>query len=237
MRSEKCKMCGKYKPLYGGICTECKTLRAYEINKKIQEEVYESEFHNEDENAFAGFSNFCLKEMEREVKEEDEYEKYLSMSDEEKKRWEFNKICELNYINKETQLQYKPQLLQIFKNYRSYLLDQDVQICTKKEYERTGSGEVCDIIGNFVIRRFTNKKEDGVEVNRSILVDTDSLLKYLLGEVSLEDLKGDDLKDIIIDDDNDEMNVEIEDVEVYDGIELNDIDEDYLDETDSEDEE
>lgn len=221
MRSEKCKICGKYKPLYGGICTECKTLRAYEINKKIQEQVYESEFHNEDENAFAGFANFSLKEMEKEEKEESEYEQYLSMSEEEKRRWEFNKICEINYISNEIQLQYKPQLLQIFKTYRSYLLDEDVYICTKDEYKSTGSGEVCDVIGDFVIRRFTNKKEDGVEVRRSILVDTDSLLKYLLGESSIEDLKNEELTDMMLESDGLDSD---EEIDVDEGIELSDID-------------
>lgn len=215
MRNEKCKICNKYKPLYGGICTECKTLKAYEINQKIQDEVYKSEFHNEDEEAFRGYSTFLMNEFKEELEEEDEYERYLKMSPSEKQKWEFNKICELNYIDSGTQLKYRPQLLQIMKKYRGFLLDEDVYLCTKEEYAKTGKGEVCDIIGNFVIRRFVDSKEDGVEVKKSILVDTDTLLKYLLGEESLEDIEGEELTDIVtqVQIDADDMGIDVEDLE------------------------
>lgn len=215
MANQRCKICNKYKPLYGGVCTECKTLRAYEINKTIQEEVYKSEFHNADENAFIGYTKYLMKNIDAEKSDESEYEKYLKMSPEEKKKWELNRVCEMNDIDEATKLRYRPQLLQIVKKYRGHLLDGDVSLCTREEYENTGKGEVCDIIGNFVIRRFVNTKEDGVEIRKSILVDTDTLLKFLLGEESIEDIEGEELTDIVsqVQLDADDMGIDIEDLE------------------------
>lgn len=215
MKQAKCSVCGKYKPLYGDVCSECKTLKAYEVNKKIQEEVYKSEYHNEDEKAFSGFSKFMIKEVENELKEDSEYQEYLKMSASDKRKWEFNKICDMNFISKDIQVKFKPQLLQIMKKYRGFLLDGDVSICTKSEYESTGRGEVCDIIGNFVIRRFTSTKEDGVEIKSSILVDTDTLLRFLLGEEDIDDIKGEEITDIVnqIQIDFEEMGIDIEDLE------------------------
>lgn len=215
MANTKCKMCGKYKKLFGGVCTECKTLRAYEINKTIQEEVYKTEFHNEDENAFMGYTKYLMKEIDAEKEEESEYDRYLKMTPDEKRKWELNKVCEMNDIDDATKLRYRPQLLQIVKKYRGHLLDGDVSLCTKEEYEHTGRGEVCDIVGNFVIRRFVSTKEDGVEIRRSILVDTDTLLRFLLGEESIEDIEGEEFSDIVtqVQLDADDMGIDIEDLE------------------------
>lgn len=182
MASRKCSKCGKpVARLYDGICTACRSMQAYETGKKQEDNAYKTEFHNEDERAFSGFINLMAKEIDDDKKDEAEYDKYLSMSPEEQRKWEYNRICELNFIDKATQLKYRPQLLQIMKKYRGLLLDEDVYLCTKEEYAKTGGGEVCDIIGNFVIRRFVDKKDTSPEIKTTVLLDADLLVEFLEG--------------------------------------------------------
>lgn len=187
MASKKCSICGKPGKLTDGVCMACRSVKAYAEKQAEMDKEGSLEFNNEDERAFKGFVGFMAKDIDGAKADEEDYQKYLQMSPEDKRKWEFKKICELNFIDSSMQLKYKPQLLQIMKKYRGLLLDEDVYLCTKEEYARTGAGEVCDIIGNFVIRRFVAKREPGVEIRTSVLLDADELVHVLDTELDEEE--------------------------------------------------
>lgn len=182
MASKKCSICGRLGKLIDGVCTACRSVKAYTDKQAELDKEQSAEYNNEDENAFKGCVGFMARDIDGAKADEEDYQRYLTLSPEEKRKWEFKKICELNFIDSSMQLKYKPQLLQIMKKYRGMLLDEDVSLCTREEYARTGAGEVCDIIGNFVIRRFVSKKEPGIEIKTSVLLETDDLIDILEAE-------------------------------------------------------
>lgn len=161
MATKKCSMCGAFKPLIGGLCAECKALRAYEINERA-DDVLDSMITDESNANSTTFQDYCsalTKEYARKQEEKNKVptkeEAYVKV---------FDDIMKLNKISESDIKKYRPQLNFLVKKYLFHLAQGTYGLMTKDRYVTEHLGNVVDVAGRWVLFQIAFNHDDGIEV-------------------------------------------------------------------------
>jgi hypothetical protein len=150
-----------YKPLIGDYCAECRSVRAYNLNK-FADKVYDEVVVDETPSSGGSMKDFnaMLVKQYNKAKELEEREPTYEEAYEEA----YNRVMTMNRIPQDLAKKFKVQLNYLMKRYMFHLLSGNFRLADKDSYMKNHIGSVVEIKGRWVVYKIEAERTDGVPI-------------------------------------------------------------------------